>query len=250
MKLVNLNLFMTILMIACERKNFILGTNLLLTDLNHRNVTLEKTLENFIRNGMRETKQDKDEPEFLQDQNKVVNNSSLVKVINSTKYKQNPINKLKTSTPDSTSEDALDSKNEHIKIANATTSLLDKLSTRVDNSLDNLRKFNLDLERKIKSFEMRNLNNINNSINITSTSGKINLKKNLNMNNNNNPNSNFPLKTYKKKKYSKEKEKDDENSFMFYNSLSLIMLSMLAGGLVGIVFILYFSFKKENELDK
>ncbi len=39
---------------------------------------------------------------------------------------------------------------------------------------------------------------------------------------------------------------DDENNFLFYNSLSLIMLSMLAGGLVGVVFILYFTFKKDS----
>lgn len=38
---------------------------------------------------------------------------------------------------------------------------------------------------------------------------------------------------------------NDENSYLFYNSLSLIMLSMLAGGLVGVIFILYFTFKKE-----
>jgi hypothetical protein len=34
-----------------------------------------------------------------------------------------------------------------------------------------------------------------------------------------------------------------ENSFLFYNTLSLIMLALLAGGLVGVIFVLYFSFK-------
>jgi len=45
----------------------------------------------------------------------------------------------------------------------------------------------------------------------------------------------------RKKKYS-----EDDNVFMFYNSLSLIMLSMLGGGVVGVIFILYFSFKHDN----
>lgn len=45
---------------------------------------------------------------------------------------------------------------------------------------------------------------------------------------------------------SKQNEKYD-NTLLFYNSLSLVMLSMLAGGLVGVVFILYFSFKNEDK---
>ena len=50
-------------------------------------------------------------------------------------------------------------------------------------------------------------------------------------------------------KHMKKKSKRNfvDNSLMFYNSLSLVMLSMLAGGLVGVVFILYFSFKKEDK---
>ena len=44
----------------------------------------------------------------------------------------------------------------------------------------------------------------------------------------------------------KKKKKENENALMFYNSLSLIMLAMLAGGLVGVIFILYFSFRKEE----
>jgi hypothetical protein len=42
-----------------------------------------------------------------------------------------------------------------------------------------------------------------------------------------------------------ERVVEKENNFLFYNSLSLIMLSMLAAGLVGVVFILYFTFRKE-----
>ncbi len=46
------------------------------------------------------------------------------------------------------------------------------------------------------------------------------------------------------------KEIEDENNFLFYNSLSLIMLSMLAGGLVGVVFILYFTFRKDIQTEE
>ena len=44
----------------------------------------------------------------------------------------------------------------------------------------------------------------------------------------------------------KKKLIEDDNVFMFYNSLSLIMLSMLGGGVIGVIFILYFSFKHDN----
>lgn len=47
---------------------------------------------------------------------------------------------------------------------------------------------------------------------------------------------------WRKKKYLEE----DNNAFMFYNSLSLIMLSMLGGGVVGVIFILYFTFKNDS----
>lgn len=43
-------------------------------------------------------------------------------------------------------------------------------------------------------------------------------------------------------------KKKYESSLLFYNSLSLIMLAMLAGGLVGIIFILYFSFHNNQEI--
>ena len=46
------------------------------------------------------------------------------------------------------------------------------------------------------------------------------------------------------------KDSEDENKFLFYNSLSLIMLSMLAGGLVGVVFILYFTFRKDIKTEE
>merc|ERR1711957_262701 len=39
---------------------------------------------------------------------------------------------------------------------------------------------------------------------------------------------------------------EDHNVFVFYNSLSLVMLSMLGGGVLGMLFILFFSYKDEN----
>jgi len=49
---------------------------------------------------------------------------------------------------------------------------------------------------------------------------------------------------------SKKRTKQYDNSMMFYNSLSLIMLSMLTGGLIGVILIIYFSFKTDdNEIN-
>jgi hypothetical protein len=48
------------------------------------------------------------------------------------------------------------------------------------------------------------------------------------------------------KNLNQNKKKKYDNGMLFYNSLSLVMLSMLAGGLVGVVFILYFTFKKDD----
>lgn len=46
---------------------------------------------------------------------------------------------------------------------------------------------------------------------------------------------------YKKKNLKQTKE-NYQNNLLFYNSMSLIMLCLLAGGLVGVIFILYISF--------
>ena len=51
----------------------------------------------------------------------------------------------------------------------------------------------------------------------------------------------------KKKIHKKKKVSEEEHVLIFYNSLSLIMLSMLGGGVVGIIFILYFSFKNNSD---
>lgn len=47
-------------------------------------------------------------------------------------------------------------------------------------------------------------------------------------------------------KNSKKRNKQYDNSMMFYNSLSLIMLSMLTGGLIGVILIIYYSFKSDD----
>jgi len=38
-----------------------------------------------------------------------------------------------------------------------------------------------------------------------------------------------------------------DNSLLFYNSLSLIMLAMLTGGLIGVVYILFFTFRNDDK---
>lgn len=43
------------------------------------------------------------------------------------------------------------------------------------------------------------------------------------------------------------RKKHFDNSLLFYNSLSLIMLAMLTGGLIGVIFIMFFSFKSEDK---
>lgn len=45
---------------------------------------------------------------------------------------------------------------------------------------------------------------------------------------------------------SKKRNKQYNKSMIFYNSLSLIMLSMLTGGLIGVVLIVYYSLKPED----
>lgn len=47
-------------------------------------------------------------------------------------------------------------------------------------------------------------------------------------------------------KSSKKIHKEYENSLLFYNSISLVLLSMLTGGIVGVVIIIYISFKHDN----
>lgn len=48
------------------------------------------------------------------------------------------------------------------------------------------------------------------------------------------------------KNFEKKKILEDDNVFNFYNSLSYIMLSMLGGGVIGVIFILFFSFKNDH----
>jgi len=48
-------------------------------------------------------------------------------------------------------------------------------------------------------------------------------------------------------KNSKKRNMQYDTSMMFYNSLSLIMLSMLTGGLIGVVLIIYYSLKADDQ---
>lgn len=48
------------------------------------------------------------------------------------------------------------------------------------------------------------------------------------------------------KKNSKKRNKQYENSLIYYNSISLLMLSMLTGGIIGVIIIIYLSFTTDN----
>lgn len=74
--------------------------------------------------------------------------------------------------------------------------------------------------------------------------------KNIKDNNkNNNNNQNIVSNEFYKflVKNSKKRNMQYDTSMMFYNSLSLIMLSMLTGGLIGVVLIIYYSLKADDD---
>jgi hypothetical protein len=97
---------------------------------------------------------------------------------------------------------------------NNVTILYDDLSKSLNNtiSLSLLKEFHTNLNLKIKMFEDK-----------------------------------VSHKDIMKQKNLKKRKPVDDNRFNFYNSISLIMLGLLAGGLVGVVFILYFSFKNQDK---
>ena len=82
----------------------------------------------------------------------------------------------------------------------------------IDQSLFNIKRFHTSLDQKIKKFEE--------NLNIDS----INKKNNKNL-------------------------KKNPQKINIYNILSLIMLALLAGGLIGILAILYYSFRYEEKYD-
>lgn len=50
-------------------------------------------------------------------------------------------------------------------------------------------------------------------------------------------------------KNSKKRNKQYQNSLNVYNTISLLMLSMLTGGIIGVMIIIYLSLKNEENLD-
>jgi hypothetical protein len=102
-------------------------------------------------------------------------------------------------------------KNTTYKISHNNTANVEvkALVNNIDDSIANIRHFHNTLDKKLKAFEDELKSDMRN--------------KNL------------------------KKRKADDNTINFYNSLSLIMLSLLAGGLVGIVFILFFSFRCDEK---
>ena len=51
------------------------------------------------------------------------------------------------------------------------------------------------------------------------------------------------------KRNSQKRNKQYENSLVYYNSISLLMLSMLTGGIIGVMIIIYISFKSDNNAE-
>lgn len=127
----------------------------------------------------------------------------------------NDISKLKNSTMNHTNSDKLQNNSintTNTRENNCNRTILEEVSQKLDDSLTNLRGFHSTLERKIKLFEN------NHRLEASDNGSRI-----------------------------KKKSIQDDNSIVLYNSLSLLMLSMLAAGLVGVAFILYFSFKDEEQ---
>ena len=89
------------------------------------------------------------------------------------------------------------------------------LNETVNKDIREIKKIGINMQNKIKMIE--NLNN----------------NKTLN-------------RKYRIDNLKNSKELNNFNSINFYHNLSLIMLSMLGGGLVGIIFILYFTLKPDQ----
>jgi len=51
------------------------------------------------------------------------------------------------------------------------------------------------------------------------------------------------------KNYSTKRNKQYEDSLVYYNSISMVILSMLTGGIIGVIIIIYFSFKSNKTLE-
>lgn len=115
---------------------------------------------------------------------------------------------------------------------------IQKIKSRLSNSNNqNSKNFVSVKDPKSASSSIKDTENENLSANELSKITEANIKDEI------------LFEEFLKQKGSSRRKKfldDDNNSFMFYNSLSLIMLSMLGGGVVGVIFILYFTFKNEG----
>ncbi len=110
-------------------------------------------------------------------------------------------------------------------------------NAKLSNILNNNQTYELDYFNSTNTQETKQyfLNLINNSLNIAEGLEENYHKEMIEIED--------PLKNLKEKK-----QKHFDNSILFYNSLSLIMLAMLTGGLIGIIFILFFTFRTDDKL--
>ena len=117
--------------------------------------------------------------------------------------------------------------NDILAIINSSNFLLDQLSKKLNSTSTNISAASQKIKRKIKKKD-KMIFRINNT-GYTNNKGRI------------------YSKAFKNKERKNYKEKKYENSLNFYNTLSLVMLAILTGGLVGVIFILYSSSKSEEE---
>lgn len=260
MKIITLNTFLTIILFLCDRKNFFYSM----------------AINNEIEKNSREIKSEV----FLSPNEKDIkifkNELPAVRVMFVDKFKNNTehvgnyelpekkivyedldsirISQIKNSTnflgnqilgAQILNDNNIPILDNHINSTIQPKNILDNSQDdSIQSSLSTLRKLHENLEKKIKNFEL----NIEIPQDLKASNVGKETKPNREFNNIkiNKLASSLPNTILKTKKKKTRREKEDDNSFMFYNSLSLIMLSMLAGGLVGVIFILYFSFKKDN----
>lgn len=232
MKLISFNLWMTIILLVCERKNFAFS----------KTSNIDKFNKEFVPNSNKNYTYTTGQSQIIKSfKNLEVNMTDLFNdmiSVNNSKRRESEDN-LKTGI---NKKFLIKNKNQTISLTNSnifekTPSLYDEIKSSktrdvktepetLEASINNLRNFHLSLEEKIKKFEQNKKEEIPLAQILKRNSDQSELNK---------------------KKYNKDL--NDDNTFMFYNSLSLIMLSMLAGGLLGVMFILYFSFKDNGSVN-
>jgi len=194
--------------------------------------------------------------------NKTTNKISLIFDENTNQYTEENKNKLKIrndeESQNSKALDQLVEKNTK-KIKDAINSKSKNNEKNLENSLNKNPKISIPPQKNKYSEAIKSLKKLNSKIGnprekikfskkdiLANLRGDINFQKFKKLAKGNKKDEILLEEFLKMKNPKKKKYMEDDNIFMFYNSLSLIMLSMLGGGVVGVIFILYFSFKSDD----